>query len=279
MRQAIACNRCLRGRLDLYGSPAPSFSLGNHNYVPFRQTNPKSPGSLAADPGLAEKNDSQVMFPLHLLIALAEEKEGIVRPVLEKCGVQPDAIVVRGPPPARRPCPKPAACSPACTSPRRSTRSSSAPSTKPSASRTNSSPPSTCCSPSPNSAAIRPANCSNRAGATHDAILKALVSVRGTQRVTDQNPESKYQALGALRPRPHRIRPAGQARPRHRPRRRDPPRHAGAQPPHQEQSRADRRTRRRQDRHRRRPGPAHRPRRRARSAQEQEAGRHRPRLA
>ena len=34
-----------------------------------------------------------------------------------------------------------------------------------------------------------------RAGATHDAILKALVSVRGTQRITDQNPETKYQAL------------------------------------------------------------------------------------
>jgi ATP-dependent Clp protease ATP-binding subunit ClpB len=34
-----------------------------------------------------------------------------------------------------------------------------------------------------------------RLGVTHDAILKALVSVRGTQRVTDQNPEAKYQAL------------------------------------------------------------------------------------
>ena len=32
-------------------------------------------------------------------------------------------------------------------------------------------------------------------GVSHDAILKALVSVRGTQRVTDQNPEDKYQAL------------------------------------------------------------------------------------
>jgi ATP-dependent Clp protease ATP-binding subunit ClpB len=32
-------------------------------------------------------------------------------------------------------------------------------------------------------------------GATHDAILRALTSVRGTQRVTDQNPEAKYQAL------------------------------------------------------------------------------------
>src|SRR5579862_594492 len=42
---------------------------------------------------IAEKSESQVMFPLHLLIALAEETEGIVRPVLEKCGVHPDAIV------------------------------------------------------------------------------------------------------------------------------------------------------------------------------------------
>jgi ATP-dependent Clp protease ATP-binding subunit ClpB len=34
-----------------------------------------------------------------------------------------------------------------------------------------------------------------RHGAVADAILKALQSVRGTQRVTDQNPEDKYQAL------------------------------------------------------------------------------------
>ena len=34
-----------------------------------------------------------------------------------------------------------------------------------------------------------------RLGVTHDAILQALVAVRGTQRVTDQNPEAKYQAL------------------------------------------------------------------------------------
>jgi ATP-dependent Clp protease ATP-binding subunit ClpB len=34
-----------------------------------------------------------------------------------------------------------------------------------------------------------------RHGAVPDALLKALQSVRGTQRVTDQNPEDKYQAL------------------------------------------------------------------------------------
>jgi ATP-dependent Clp protease ATP-binding subunit ClpB len=32
-------------------------------------------------------------------------------------------------------------------------------------------------------------------GATHEAILQALTAVRGTQRVTDQNPEAKFQAL------------------------------------------------------------------------------------
>jgi len=34
-----------------------------------------------------------------------------------------------------------------------------------------------------------------RHGVVRDALLKALQSVRGTQRVTDQNPEAKYQAL------------------------------------------------------------------------------------
>ena len=32
-------------------------------------------------------------------------------------------------------------------------------------------------------------------GATHDAILKAMQDIRGSQRVTDQTPEEKYQAL------------------------------------------------------------------------------------
>jgi ATP-dependent Clp protease ATP-binding subunit ClpB len=34
-----------------------------------------------------------------------------------------------------------------------------------------------------------------RLGATHDAILRALTAVRGSQRISDQNPEAKYQAL------------------------------------------------------------------------------------
>ncbi len=34
-----------------------------------------------------------------------------------------------------------------------------------------------------------------RHGATRDAILKVLMEIRGSQRITDQNPEEKYQAL------------------------------------------------------------------------------------
>jgi len=35
----------------------------------------------------------------------------------------------------------------------------------------------------------------NRAGVTRDAIFKVLMDIRGSQRITDQNPEEKYQAL------------------------------------------------------------------------------------
>ncbi len=53
----------------------------------------KAQEALQQSQALAESADSQVMFPLHLLISLADEKEGIVKPLLEKCGVQPAAIV------------------------------------------------------------------------------------------------------------------------------------------------------------------------------------------
>ena len=53
----------------------------------------KAQEALQLTQQIAGQNDSQVMHPLHLLLALAEETEGIVRPVLEKCGVHPDAIV------------------------------------------------------------------------------------------------------------------------------------------------------------------------------------------
>ena len=154
----------------------------------------KAQEALQQAQAVAEKNQSQMMFPLHLLMALGEEKEGIVRPVLEKCGVRPDALLAE----AQR--------------------------LMPTLPKTGPMQPGMYLAPSLNEVlegafeeATRfkdefvstehlllalaerrsePAGqLLDRAGATHDAILKALVSVRGTQRITDQNPESKYQAL------------------------------------------------------------------------------------
>ena len=79
-----------------------------------------------------------------------------------------------------------------------------------------------------------------------------------------QNPEDQYQALEKYGRDLTEAARHGQARPGHRARRGDPPRHPGAVPAHQEQPGAHRRARRGQDRHRRGPGPPHRRGRRAR---------------
>src|SRR5208283_2194093 len=143
---------------------------------------------------VAEAGDSQVMFPLHLLISLADEQEGIVKPLLEKCGVQPAAIVAE----ARRllaNLPKTTGGQPGIyvSQPLNQVLERafdealhfkdefvSTEHLLLSLSEQRSDPA---------------GQLLERAGATHDALLRALVSVRGTQRVTDQNPESKYQAL------------------------------------------------------------------------------------
>ena len=155
----------------------------------------KAQEALQQCQAIAEKNNSQILFPLHLLIALTEEKEGVVRAVLEKIGVRPDAILAE-------------------------------------AQRLLSTVPAVAGNMQPGTYLSQPLNevlerafdeaahfkdefvstehlllslaeqrrdpvgkLLYRAGATHDAILKGLVSVRGTQRITDQNPETKYQAL------------------------------------------------------------------------------------
>ncbi|MBV9508018.1 MAG: AAA family ATPase, partial [Acidobacteriia bacterium] len=142
----------------------------------------------------AEKLQTQVLYPLHLLIALAAEKDGVVRAVLDKSDVHPDAILTE----ARR-------------------LAGQLPKTGPMQPGMYLSPPLNEVLERAFEEAARfkdefvstehlllalteqqsdPAGqLLQRAGATHDTVLKALVSVRGTQRVTDQNPETKYQAL------------------------------------------------------------------------------------
>jgi ATP-dependent Clp protease ATP-binding subunit ClpB len=154
----------------------------------------KAQEALQQTQGISEGGESQVMFPLHLLIALAEESEGIVRPVLEKCGVHPDAIVSE----ARRmlsSLPKTAGMQPGMylSQPLNQVMERAFDE----AGRFKDEFVSTehlllALAEQRNDPA---GQLLDRAGATHDAILKALVGVRGSQRVTDQNPETKYQAL------------------------------------------------------------------------------------
>ena len=89
-------------------------------------------------------------------------------------------------------------------------------------------------------------------------------------------PGSEVPGAGKIRHRPGRARQARQARPGDRPRPGNPPRHPGALAPHEEQSGADRRAGRRQDGHRRRACPADRARRRAAEPEEQARDRARP---
>jgi ATP-dependent Clp protease ATP-binding subunit ClpB len=155
----------------------------------------KAQEALQQAQAIAEKHESQVLFPLHLLMALAGEQGGIVRPLLEKCNVHPDAIVAE----AERmlgSLPKTAGMQPGpglyLSQPMNQTLERAFDE----ATRFKDEFVSTEHMLLAIAEQSDPAGeLLHRAGATHDAILKALVSVRGTQRITDQNPETKYQAL------------------------------------------------------------------------------------
>ena len=96
----------------------------------------------------------------------------------------------RSAPPARRICPRPPAPSRASTFRSRSTRCSSAPSTKPRRFKDEFVSTEHLLLSLAEQRSDPAGQLLERAGATHDALLHALVSVRGTQRVTDQNPET-----------------------------------------------------------------------------------------
>jgi ATP-dependent Clp protease ATP-binding subunit ClpB len=154
----------------------------------------KAQEALQQAQSVAEKNESQVLFPLHLLIALAEEAEGIVRPVLEKCNVHPDAIITE----ARRMLtglPKTAGMQPGMYLSQPLNQVLERAFDEATHFKDEFVSTEHLLLAIAEQRSDPAGQLLDRAGATHDAILKALVSVRGTQRVTDQNPETKYQAL------------------------------------------------------------------------------------
>jgi ATP-dependent Clp protease ATP-binding subunit ClpB len=143
---------------------------------------------------LASEHGNPEVLPLHLLAALLEDKEGIVSPIMEKIGIGPQSVlsdVYQGM--ERLPKISGAAAQP--------TLSQAANQLLDRAFKEADNFKDEYVSTEHLLLAVTqlkrdPAQeILTRLGATHDAILKALTSVRGSQRVTDQNPEGKYQAL------------------------------------------------------------------------------------
>jgi len=144
---------------------------------------------------LASEHGNPELLPLHLLAALLEDKDGIILPVLEKIGIGPQAVLsetyreieklpkVSGGGAAQAALSKPANELLERAFKEAANFKDEYVSTEHLLLAI------THLKRDPAQEILA------RQVATYDAILKALTSVRGSQKVTDQNPEAKYQAL------------------------------------------------------------------------------------
>jgi ATP-dependent Clp protease ATP-binding subunit ClpB len=143
---------------------------------------------------LASEHGNPELLPVHLLAGLIEDKEGIVTPVLEKIGIGPQGVLTD----IYAQIEKLPKVSGASAQPTMSSQLNQlldkafkeADNFKDEyVSTEHLLLAATALKRDPAQELLA------RHGATHDAILKALQVVRGSQKVTDQNPEGKYQAL------------------------------------------------------------------------------------
>jgi ATP-dependent Clp protease ATP-binding subunit ClpB len=153
----------------------------------------KAQEALQATQEVASRYGNQQLQPIHLLMALAEQPEGIVPAIFERLGVQPSAVSHEAEKTVEA-LPKVGGAAERFLAPAlKEILDRAFKETEPFkdefvstehlllalAKQTE----------DPAGRLLK------RLGVTHDAILKALVAVRGAQRVTDENPEAKYQAL------------------------------------------------------------------------------------
>src|SRR6202795_2539432 len=143
---------------------------------------------------LASEHANPELLPVHLLAALLEDKEGIVSPVLEKIGIGPQAVLTD----LYREVEKLPKVSGEAA---QATLSNAANKMLEQAFKEAANFKDEYVSTEHLLLAIThlkqdaAQKILAQHGATNDAILKALISVRGSQKVTDQNPEAKFQAL------------------------------------------------------------------------------------
>ena len=149
---------------------------------------------------LASEYANPEVLPLHLLIALLEDREGIVPPVLEKIGAGPQAVLSEAQRELQR-VPKVSgggvaqATISAALSQGLEQAFKEADQFKDEYVSTEHLLLAMTKEPRGSDYERAAARILARHRASHDAILKALTAVRGSQKVTDQNPEAKYQAL------------------------------------------------------------------------------------
>jgi len=144
---------------------------------------------------LASEHGNPELLPVHLLAALIEDKEGIVPPVLEKIGVGPQAVLselyraIEALPKVSGSGATQTSISPAANQLLEQAFKEASNFKDEYVSTEHLLLAATQLKRDPAQEILA------RQGATYDAILKALTTVRGSQRITDQNPEAKYQAL------------------------------------------------------------------------------------
>jgi ATP-dependent Clp protease ATP-binding subunit ClpB len=160
--------------------------------MPVDKPTVRAQEALAAASALAEERGHPLIEPEHLLIALLDQREGVVSPVLEKAGA--DLAGLRAAVLAaleRRPVARGTEAGQVSAAFRSVLRRAGR-----EAERLNDEYISTehlllglLAEPSPARDALV------GSGVSEDAVLRALQQVRGSHRVTDPNPEDKYQAL------------------------------------------------------------------------------------
>src|ERR1700756_2802051 len=153
----------------------------------------KSQEAVQAASGHAAENGNPEVLPLHLMAALLEDREGVVIPVLEKVGV-PVEQLLSGVNSAIEKLPKvQGGAQPGMSSALQKVLEQGF---KEAENFKDDYVSTEHLLLALSKAKNDPVQMALAAlGGTHDAILKALSAVRGAQRVTDQNPEGKFQAL------------------------------------------------------------------------------------
>jgi ATP-dependent Clp protease ATP-binding subunit ClpB len=154
----------------------------------------KSQAALQAAQGLAAENGNPEVLPLHLMAALLEDREGVVIPVLEKIGVGPQTLLA-GVNAAISKLPKVqgSTAQPGMSGALNKVLEGAFKEAADFKDEYVSTEHLLLALARQKSEPVQAALAAQ--GADHAAILKALATVRGSQRVTDQNPEGKFQAL------------------------------------------------------------------------------------